>query len=80
MVNQPLLYFIVKALGKPWMALPIVDETGIAYKVDMEIPSCKNVEELNYMLKKYGLVLTLSSRKMEMLVIDKIDGAHSLGL
>lgn len=80
MVNQPLLYFIVKALGKPWMALPIVDETGIAYKVDMEIPSCKNVEELNSMLKKYGLVLTLSSRKMEMLVVDKIDGTHSLGL
>jgi thiol-disulfide isomerase/thioredoxin len=79
MVNQPILYFMVKALAKSWMTLPIVDETGINYKVDMEIPVCKNVEELNDVLKKYGLILTLSSRKMEMLVIDKIDGVDNLG-
>ncbi|WP_426330107.1 TlpA family protein disulfide reductase [Pedobacter sp. R-06] len=80
MVNQPILYFMVKALAKSWMTLPIVDETGIDYKVDMEIPVCNNVEELNDVLKKYGLLLTLSSRRMEMLVIDKIDGADNLGL
>lgn len=77
MVNQPIAYFIVKLLGRRWISLPVVDETGISYKVDMDVPVCDSVDELNRHLQKYGLVLSLSSRNMEMLVVERTNGANN---
>lgn len=71
LVNAPVKYLLNRILDQRFIALPVVDETGITANIDLVIPKCENLEALNTTLSVYGLVLTEAVRELDMLVISR---------
>ncbi|MBX2925427.1 MAG: TlpA family protein disulfide reductase [Chitinophagaceae bacterium] len=68
--NAPLQYLIARLNNCPAIAIPIVDETGIDFPVDMDFPEgFSDLEKITLRLKQYGLVLEKAERNMEVFVI-----------
>ncbi len=68
--NAPLQYLIARLNNCPAIALPVVNETGIDFPVDMDFPEgFSDIEQIVRRLKQYGLVLQKAERNMEVFVI-----------
>lgn len=68
--NAPLQYLITRLNNCPAIAIPVVDETGIDFPVDMDFPEgFSDIEQISRRLKQYGLVLQKAERDMEVFVI-----------
>lgn len=52
------------------IAIPVIDETGIDFPVDMDFPEgFSDMEHIVRRLKQYGLILENAERSMEAFVI-----------
>lgn len=58
--------------GMKSIALPVVDETGYAGRIDIDLPvDLNNVNAIREALQKYGLDLTEAERELEMFVLSQ---------
>lgn len=68
--NASLKYLIARLNNCPAIAIPVIDETGIDFPVDMDFPEgFSDMEQITRRLKQYGLVLEKAERNMEIFVI-----------
>lgn len=53
--------------------VPVLDETGITHKINIELSdiSLQNVEQLNRVLKNYGLILEKNERMLDVFVLTE---------
>lgn len=68
--NSQIKSLIAWLNNSPAIAIPVVDETGIDFPVDMDFPEgFSDMEQISRRLKQYGLVLQKAERDMEVFVI-----------
>jgi thiol-disulfide isomerase/thioredoxin len=56
---------------QPWVAMPVMDETGIDFQIDLKAPVCASVTMLNSYLDGYGLNAVIENRSIPMVVVRK---------
>lgn len=56
---------------QPWVAMPVMDETGIDFQIDLKVPMCASVKMLNSYLNGYGINAVLEHRSIPMVVLSK---------
>ncbi|MBX3240444.1 MAG: TlpA family protein disulfide reductase [Chitinophagaceae bacterium] len=68
--NAPLQYLIGRLNNCPAIAIPVVDETGIDFPVDMDFPEgFSDREKIARQLRQYRLALEKTERELEVFVI-----------
>lgn len=64
------IYLLASILSKSYNDLPFRNETGIRYRIDLELPvDLNNTERLNVELRQYGLRLIKEKRKIDVLYL-----------
>lgn len=70
MINSSIKTFVTFLNECDAVAVPVFDETGITYRVDMQFERVpKDIAELNELLKQYGLVLTPAECDIKVFVL-----------
>ncbi|MCO5234934.1 MAG: hypothetical protein M9933_01595 [Chitinophagaceae bacterium] len=68
--NIPIKTLIAWLNNNSVISIPVIDETGIDFPVDMDFPEgFSDIEQISRRLKRYGLVLQKAERDMEVFVI-----------
>ncbi|MFT3949153.1 MAG: hypothetical protein QM763_19470 [Agriterribacter sp.] len=68
--NVPIKSLMAWLNNCPAIAIPVIDETGIDFPVDMDFPEgFSDMEQITQRLKQYGLILQKAERNLEVFVI-----------
>lgn len=69
LINRPIGHIVNMGNGNKLTKLPIIDETGYRYNVDIEITNFKDFENFRKGLNKYDLDLIHTKRSLNMFVL-----------
>lgn len=69
--NGKVEWFRVRLEEQPWVGIPVMDETGINFQIDLNVPMCNDLKMLNSYLNIYGISAVPENRSIPMVVIRK---------